>query len=144
MGAVNMGRVLGIDYGARRIGVAVSDPGQTIAFAHTVLSCDDPAAAVEALCKLCREQEVERVVVGWPLKMNGLPAASARQAEAFAHELQKRLTLPVELWDERLTTQSAERALLEHGMRRKKRRQVVDKIAAQIMLQHYLDSRSHG
>ncbi len=134
-----MGRILGIDYGSTRIGLALSDPTGCIASPFEVWPAD---TALKAFARLCREQAVERVVVGLPLHMDGGEGPAAALARAFAEKLRAALTVPVELWDERWTTLSAQQALIEGGVRRRERKGLVDKIAAQIMLQHYLDSRT--
>lgn len=137
-----MGRLLGIDYGSHRIGVAVSDPMQMFASAREVLSATSMKNVVERLVSLCAEQEIEKVVVGHPINMNGTRGPAAEAAEAFAEKLRTTLSVPVVLWDERLTTKSAQDALIEAGTRRERRKDVVDKVAAQILLQHYLDAQS--
>ncbi len=135
-----MGRVLGVDHGERRIGLAISDPDGVLASPlETVDVRDgDPAAAV---ARVCARKGAERVVVGLPLHLNAQEGTAAEKARAFAEALHIRTGLPVELWDERLTTVTAQKALIEGGVRRKRRKQLVDGLAARIMLQHYLDSR---
>ncbi|HMP71746.1 MAG TPA: Holliday junction resolvase RuvX [Kiritimatiellia bacterium] len=136
-----MGRILGVDYGTHRIGIASSDPMQMFASALEVIPATPVAACLSRLEELCRRQEVERVVVGLPLNMNGTKGPAAEAAEAFAEKLRGVVAVPVVLWDERLTTKSAHDALIEAGTRREKRKDVVDKVAAQILLQHYLDAQ---
>jgi putative Holliday junction resolvase len=136
-----MGRTLGIDYGTRRIGVALSDPLGMFATAHDVLDGEAPAQSARAIADLCREKEVETIVVGHPRNMDGSIGPSAEAAEGFAERLRTATGLPVVLWDERLTSKSAEDALIEAGTRREKRKGLVDKVAAQILLQHYLDAQ---
>jgi putative Holliday junction resolvase len=133
-------RALGLDLGARRIGVAVSDRSGTIASPLTVIARagsrhDDH----RRIARVVEEEAAEVVVVGLPLSLDGTlgPAATAAQAEG--EELRAVLAVPVELFDERLTTVSAERALVEARMRREARRRVVDKVAAAVMLQAWLD-----
>jgi len=133
-------RRLGLDYGEKRIGVAVSDADGTIAFALEVLPAG--AAALPRLAALCHERAIGEVIVGLPRHMNGDEGEAAQKARAFAGRLRTAVSCPVILWDERLTTVMARNALLEGGVRREKRRGVVDKIAAQILLQHYLDSQA--
>ena len=134
-------RALGIDLGSRRIGVAVSDAGGTLASPLTVLPrSGDVSADRRAIARLVTEEEAERVVVGLPLSLSGAsgPAAEAARAEAAA--LAAELPVPVETWDERLTTVEAHRSLEAGGKRSKQRRNVVDKVAAAVMLQSWLDS----
>jgi len=137
-----MSRILGLDPGTKRVGVALSDPTHMLATPHTVLAAEPRSKLAEALRALCREKEVDRIVVGLPLRMDGDEGPAAEKARAFAAWVGGALDLPVEFWDERLSTVSAQNALIEGGARREKRREVIDMIAAQIVLQHYLDSRN--
>jgi putative holliday junction resolvase len=137
------GRVLGVDLGSRRIGLALSDPGRTIASPHTVLPrakrrADDHRAIVAA----ARDGGAVAIVVGLPLSLSGDLGPAARAALAEVEELQEAAgaDLPVETYDERLTTVTAERSLIEARMRREARRRVVDKVAAAVMLQSWLES----
>jgi putative Holliday junction resolvase len=136
-----MKRLLGVDYGRRRIGLAVSDEAQDFAFAHDVLDVRGLEEAVERVAAAARAAEAERVVVGMPVNMNGTRGPMAEEVARFAAALRRHGGLPVECWDERLTTRRAEQVLLEADVSRRKRRAVVDKLAAQQLLQSYLDSR---
>jgi putative Holliday junction resolvase len=136
-----MARIVALDFGTRRCGVAVSDPMQIIASAHEVIEIVSEKALLLRIRRICDEMEAERIVVGLPLNMDGSEGPSALASKAFAEKLVKNIGLPVETWDERLSTKSAEAALIEAGTRREKRKGLVDKVAAQIILQHYLDSR---
>lgn len=135
-----MGRVLGVDVGERRIGLAVSDPSGTTAHPHAVLERTTEERDVEAILAVAREQEVAEVVVGLPLRLNGSRGPAAEAAERFG-ALLERAGLTVRFWDERLTTVEAERSLAAGGVRGRARRRVVDKVAAALILQNYLDSR---
>lgn len=137
-----MAPILGIDAGQRRIGVAVSDADGVLALPLTVLDAAPKAPLAEGLRRLCRERAIERVVVGLPLRMDGSEGPAAVSAREFAAWVGRETGLPVELWDERLTTVIAARAMIEGGERRSARRKAIDKLAAQVMLQHYLDCRS--
>jgi putative Holliday junction resolvase len=133
-------RVLALDLGSKRIGVAVSDRSGTIASPLTVVSrsgrrSDDHRRIAE----LVVEEEAERVVVGLPLSLDGSLGPAARAAQDEADELALVLPVPLEVFDERLTTVTAERALMEARMRAEARRRVVDKVAAAVMLQAWLD-----
>ena len=135
-------RVLGLDLGSKRIGVAVSDRSGTIATPLTVLARrGDRAADHRAIAALVAEEEAERLVVGLPLGLDGGVGPAAQRALAEAAELATVVPVPVETFDERLTTVSADRALLEAGLRAPARRTVVDKVAAAVMLQAWLDGR---
>ncbi len=142
-------RVLGLDLGARRIGLALSDPDARIALPEGALKRTDDRRDLEALCALVRERGVARIVVGLPLHMNGRAGEGARAATAFAERLAEATGLPVDTLDERWSTREAERALQESGRRSKKRRArereavVRDAMAATLILRTYLEQRSH-
>ena len=135
-------RALGVDLGSKRIGIAVSDRSGTIASPLTVLARTATRAEDHRrIAELVIEEEAELVVVGLPLNMNGTtgPAASAAKSEARA--LATVVGVPVETYDERRTTVTADAVLQERGMRAPARRQVIDKVAAAVMLQTWLDAR---
>jgi len=134
-------RVLAVDLGTRRIGVALSDPGGTLASPLLTLPHRSLPRDVEEIAALCRAHAVGTVVVGWPREMRGGSGPAARHAEAFARALRRAVAVPVELWDERLSTAAAERALVGAGVRRARRRAVRDRVAASLILQAYLDAR---
>jgi len=133
-------KLLGLDYGDRRIGVAVSDIFGWTAQGIEVVQRRDDGSHLQRIAELARLHEVGEVVVGLPKNMNGTIGPRGELCIEFAESLRELLGLPVHLWDERLTTVSAERTLLEADVSRKKRKQVVDKIAAGLILQNYLDS----
>jgi putative Holliday junction resolvase len=134
------GRILGLDLGRRRIGVAVSDPSGLLASPEGSIEVRGSPEGLAEVCDLMERYGVARVVVGHPLLLDGTAGEEARQVEAWAERLRERVSVPVELWDERLSTVAAERALLEGGMRREKRRLHRDAVAAALMLQSYLDA----
>jgi putative Holliday junction resolvase len=135
------GRVLGLDLGDARIGVAVSDPERRIAVPVGTVHVGEPPGELKAVAAIVREHEAVLVVVGLPLTMSGERGSRALQAEAFADALRGILGVPVELQDERLSTVSAERSLREAGVRGRSRREVVDRTAASVILQSWLDAR---
>lgn len=136
-------RVLGIDLGAKRIGVAVSDSSGTVATPLVVIARSRSRRTDhEAIARLVREEEAVAVVVGLPLNMDGSRGPAARAAASEAEVLGTVVGVPVHLHDERLTTVTAERALREGGVRGRDRRSVVDKIAAAVLLQGWLDARA--
>ncbi|MBI3978850.1 MAG: Holliday junction resolvase RuvX [Chloroflexi bacterium] len=139
-----MGRVMGLDVGDRRIGVAVSDPTCTIATPLTVLRRRDLGADVRAILELAQSQDAAELVVGLPLGLRGTAGAQAEAVRAFGVELARITGMPVQYQDERLTTVAAERALVESGMRREQRRERIDAVAAALLLQSYLDRRKRG
>ncbi len=137
------GRVLALDVGDRRIGVALSDATGVIAQPLTTLHrSKQPDADLDALAALIGEHGVTTLVVGWPLRLDGRPTPQTRKVERFTAALEQRTGLVAERWDERLSTVAAERALLEGNVRRAQRKQVVDKVAATLILQGFLDARA--
>lgn len=131
-------RVLGLDLGRRRIGLALSDQKGVIALPAGALQRRDLASDLASLRDLAAEREVERIVVGLPIHMNGSRGAEAQAAEAFARDLAEATGLPVDTLDERWTTQEAERALRATGRTGRRAREVVDSVAATILLRTYL------
>lgn len=135
-------RVLGIDLGSKRIGIAVSDTGGTVASPLLVLARSKSKRHDHAeIGRIAREEEVEAIVVGLPLNMDGTRGPAARSAAAEADSIATVTGVPVHLQDERLTTVTAERALREASVRGQDRRGVVDKVAAAVLLQTWLDAR---
>lgn len=134
-------RLLGLDLGERRIGAAVSDALGWTAQPLTTIPSRGLEADLERVAGLCAEHQVEGVVVGLPLRLDGTSGPEAERARAFAGRLAARLGIPVETWDERLTTRAAERAMVDADLSRARRRRSVDAVAAALMLQSYLDSR---
>ena len=138
--SIPAGRVLGLDLGDARIGVAVSDPERRVAVPHGTIRVGQPPGELRAVAALVRDLGVATVVVGHPRSMSGASGARAKQAEAFAEALRAILDVPVELQDERLSTVEAERGLREAGVRGRRRRQVVDESAAAVILGAWLGS----
>lgn len=137
-------RILALDLGARRVGVALSDPLGLTAQGLPTLEPRGRKDLLEAVRGLVERHGVERIVVGLPVNMDGSLGPPARDALAFAEKLGHELGVAVDTWDERLTTVAAERALTEGRVTRSKRRQLVDRIAAQLILEGYLASRAQG
>ena len=134
-------RVMGLDVGDRRIGVALSDSLGLTAQPLTVLERRHAAADTAAVQALIEAHGVETVVVGLPLTMAGAHGVQADKVTAFAGQLRRGLSVPVQFVDERLTTVQGERALREAGIRGRRRKQVIDRVAAQLILQQFLDSQ---
>lgn len=134
-------RTLGIDHGERRVGIALSDDEGMIAQPHDTWERKDVDALLDRLAAFVRDQDVGAVVVGLPLSLEGREGASARRARRFAERLGERIGFEVVLWDERLTTAAAERSLSKAGVSARDQKSVVDKVAAALFLQSYLDSR---
>ena len=133
-----MDRIIGIDYGRKRVGVAVSDPLRIFASA---LETVQTAKIIEYLKKYAESETIVRFVVGYPVNMNGTIGERAEKTLAFKEMLERRTGLPIVMWDERLTTVAADRVLIEAGVRRENRKGYVDEIAAVFILQGYLDSK---
>ena len=135
------GRILGLDVGARRIGVAVSDPlGLTAQGLETIQRRNRRYDSGE-LQKVVSAHEIREIVVGNPLRMSGESGTQAEKMEAFAAQLRQTFAMPVHLWDKRLTTAEAHRLLDETGIRDSRRKEVIDKMAAVLILQSFLDAR---
>lgn len=131
-----MSKALGVDLGTVRTGVAIEVLG--IAQPLAVLTETGPGL-IAAIAEVAREQEATEIVVGLPLRLDGSDGPAAARSRGFAEDLRAATSLPVSLWDERLSTAESERALVGAGVRRRRRRQVVDRLAAAVMLQGYLD-----
>lgn len=136
-----MKRVLGIDHGQERIGVAVSDELQMLAHPLETISRAKTPDSLGRIAAIAREKNVERIVVGLPRHMNGSIGASAEEAQQFADKLRLLVACEVLTWDERLSTVAAQRALREAGKSSRQTRGYIDQVAAQMLLQSYLDSR---
>lgn len=135
-----MGRILALDVGDKRIGIAVSDEMHLIATPHSVYNRVGYGPDVKHIARLCQETRADLVVCGLPRNMDGTEGFQAQKVQAFAEQLQK-AGLQVVFQDERLSTVSAHQALIEGGMRRDDRKGTVDKVAAAVILQQYLDSK---
>ncbi len=136
-----MARLLGIDYGKRRVGLALSDPTRTIAQPFITIVRDDTDSWWQQLSAIIAEQEVEAIVVGYPLTLGGTVSRQTEEVARFIAELQSRESVPVHRYDERLTSVAARRALQQQGIKTGHRKEAVDRTAAAILLQDYLDSR---
>jgi putative holliday junction resolvase len=135
-------RALGIDLGSKRIGIAVSDLSGTIASPSTTVHRSSSRRHDHAeIARLVKTEEAEVVVVGLPLSLDGSRGPAARAAETEARQIATVVGVPVEMYDERFTTVTAERGMLEAGLDARRRREVVDKVAAAVMLQSWLDHR---
>jgi putative Holliday junction resolvase len=134
------GRVLCVDHGEKRIGLALSDELCIIARPFGVIETDRVDDAIAEVCSVAASNQVGGIVVGLPINLKGESTLSTERARAFATDLAKRSGLSVVTWDERLSTRQGERVLIESGMRRQKRKRKVDAVAAAIVLQSYLDS----
>jgi putative Holliday junction resolvase len=136
-------RVLAVDPGSKRVGLAVSDPTETIAQPLTTVPAEPADTLADRLAEVARKQDAGRIVVGLPRRLDGSLGPESKSALKLAAALRSASKLPVELVDERLTTAAAERSLLAVGMRRERRRANIDRVAAALLLQSHLDSK-HG
>ncbi|MBE6022798.1 MAG: Holliday junction resolvase RuvX [Cellulosilyticum sp.] len=137
-------RILGLDFGTKTTGVAVSDPmGWTAQGLEIIRRQEDEhlKATLNRIAQLCEEYKVEKIVLGLPKNMNNTLGERGEKTLLFKEKLEARLRIPVETWDERLSTVAAENVLLEADMSRQKRKNVIDKLAATIILQNYLDAK---
>jgi len=138
-------RVLAVDPGSKRVGLAVSDPSGTIAQALATVAAEPVDTLPSRLAEIAKSHEAQRIVVGLPLRLDGTHGPEAAAARRLAHGLRQASGLPVELVDERLTTVEAERSLIAGGVRREKRRLSIDRVAATLLLQGHLDAgRARG
>ena len=132
-------RILALDHGTRRIGVAVSDETKTIAQPLEYIPAEPFSDFLERLKKILAEKEVDFILLGLPRNMDGSYGPAAQKVQNFASVLKASITVPIRLWDERLTSTMANRILIQGNVRRKQRKEKVDKMAAAILLQSYLD-----
>lgn len=138
------GRILGIDLGGRRIGLALSDPlGHTAQGLESIRNTGE-VEVMKNIRERVEADEIKEIVVGLPLNMDGSIGPEAKAASSFATRLGEALGIPVHTWDERLTSVQADRILAEGGVRGPDRKRLQDRIAAQLILQAYLDGRSAG
>jgi putative Holliday junction resolvase len=135
------GRALGVDYGAKRVGIAVSDPLGIAATAIEVIEETDPGIAAKRVAALAKDRGAVVLVVGMPVNMDGSEHASHAKVKAFGETCARMAGLPVEFVDERLTTRQAERHLWDAGLAQKGRKARVDKVAAALLLQSWLDTK---
>lgn len=135
-------RILALDHGTVRIGVALSDELQMIASPQEFIPAEPFADVLGRIRQLIREREVELILIGMPRNMDGSYGPAADKVREFATALKDAIAIPIKTWDERLTSAQANRALVAGGVRREKRKEKVDGMAAAILLQSYLDAIS--
>jgi putative holliday junction resolvase len=134
-------RVLGLDVGSRRIGMAISDPLGLTAQGLPTLQRQNKRLDFEQLAKIISDYQISEIVVGYPLRLSGMEGIQSEKMQLFAEELRKKFGLPVHLWDERLTSTQANRLLRETDLSIKKRGQAVDRMAAMLILQNWMEAR---
>ena len=135
-------RVLGLDVGSKTIGMAVSDPLGITAQGLATIRRKNKRFDFELLAKVIADYQVSEIVVGYPLRLSGIEGIQSEKMQVFAEELRKKFGLPVHLWDERLTSSQANRVLRESEMSIKKRGEAVDRMAAILILQNWMEARS--
>jgi len=137
-------RILGLDYGRKRIGVAICDEMGLVARSLLTIERKTIKKDITEIERIAREHDVERIVIGYPLTLDGKEGIQCQRVSKFSKMIEERLSLPIVKWDESLSTKEAEDLLLEADMGRRKRRKGVDKLAAAIILQRYLDCLQAG
>jgi putative Holliday junction resolvase len=135
-------RVLAIDHGTKRMGIALSDPSGIVATPLEYVPAEPFAGFLARLKELIREKEVALILIGMPRNMDGSYGPAAAKVQEFVAVLKENIAVPIRTWDERLTSAQANRFLLQADVRRKDRKEKVDKAAAAILLQSFLDSRA--
>ncbi len=137
-------RIMGLDVGSKTVGVALSDElGWTAQGLKTLkINEEKNEFGFDEIGQLIKEYQVSQVVIGFPKNMNGTVGPRGEASKQFANELEERFSVPTVLWDERLTTMAAEKVLIEADVSRKKRKLVIDKMAAMMILQGFLDSKN--
>jgi len=134
-------RILALDVGDKRIGVAISDELEISAHALTTITRTDLKKAIREIIEILNEYNVEEMIVGMPVMMNGSMGIQAEKVGKFVDELKKEVRIPIKLFDERLSTSLIEKTLIDADMSREKRKKVIDKLSAVIILQDYMSSR---
>jgi putative Holliday junction resolvase len=133
-------RILALDHGTKRIGIALSDETKTIAQPLEYILTDPADKFLERLKTILAEKEIELILIGLPRNMDGTYGPATEKVKAFIEFLKPAITVPIKTWDERLTSTMANRVLIQGGVRRDQRKEKVDKMAAAILLQSYLDA----
>ncbi len=132
-------RVLALDFGEKRIGVAVSDPLGITAQGVTVIARKDAEADIKEIKRIIEEYKAESIVVGMPINMDGTKGRSADKVNEFVETLKAHLSIPISTYDERLSTKESEKFLISSDVSRKNRKKIIDKVAAQLILESYLE-----
>lgn len=136
-----MGRILGIDYGSKRIGLAITDPNRSIASPFRTVEISNLDKLIAELTRIIEEESVKEIVIGLPIGLKGGYTTQKEKTEQFAEIIQDKIGLPVSYFDERLTSVQAKRLLQSEGKKPSREKGLVDETAAAIMLQAFLDSR---
>jgi putative Holliday junction resolvase len=134
-------RILGLDYGSKRIGVAVCDELGMTAQGLATIARKNRQQDLEEIARFIRKYNVEKIVIGYPIRLDGTEGIQCEKISKFASLLESTFSLPIIKWDETLSTKEAEEILIRANMRRDKRKNIVDRVAASLILQGYLDSQ---
>ncbi|MBK53300.1 MAG: Holliday junction resolvase RuvX [Candidatus Marinimicrobia bacterium] len=138
-----MGRLLAIDYGEKRLGLAISDPNQIISKPLKTLILSDSKYIYNELEKIISDYEIQKLIIGLPVGMNGKNTQQTRKVEAFREFLQNKIDIPIILFDERLSSVSAKKSLISQGVKTGHNKSKIDQTAAAIFLQHFLDTLNY-
>ena len=138
-----MGRLLAIDYGEKRLGLAISDPNQIISKPLKTLILSDSQYIYNELEKIISDYEIQKLIIGLPVGMNGKNTQQTRKVEAFREFLQNKIDIPIILFDERLSSVSAKKSLISQGVKTGHNKSKIDQTAAAIFLQHFLDTLNY-
>ena len=138
-----MGRLLAIDYGEKRLGLAISDPNQIISKPLKTIILSDSQYIYNELEKIISDYEIQKLIIGLPLGMDGKNTQQTSKVEAFKEDLQNKISIPVILFDERLSSVSAKKSLISQGIKTGHNKSKIDQTAAAIFLQHYLDTLNY-
>ena len=138
-----MGRLLAIDYGEKRLGLAISDPNQIISKPLKTIILSDSQYIYNELEKIISDYEIQKLIIGLPLGMDGKKTHQTSKVEAFEEDLQNKISIPVILFDERLSSVSAKKSLISQGIKTGHNKSKIDQTAAAIFLQHYLDTLNY-
>lgn len=138
-----MGRLLAIDYGEKRLGLAISDPNQIISKPLKTIILSDSQYLYNELEKIISEYEIQKLIIGLPLGMDGKNTQQTSKVEAFKEDLQNKISIPVILFDERLSSVSAKKSLISQGIKTGHNKSKIDQTAAAIFLQHFLDTLNY-
>ena len=138
-----MGRLLAIDYGEKRLGLAISDPNQIISKPLKTLILSDSKYIYNELEKIISDYEIQKLIIGLPLGMDGKNTQQTSKVEAFKENLQNKISIPIILFDERLSSVSAKKSLISQGIKTGHNKSKIDQTAAAIFLQHFLDTLNY-
>ena len=138
-----MGRLLAIDYGEKRLGLAISDPNQIISKPLKTIILSDSQYIYNELEKIINYYEIQKLIIGLPLGMDGKNTQQTSKVEAFKEDLQNKISIPVILFDERLSSVSAKKSLISQGIKTGHNKSKIDQTAAAIFLQHFLDTLNY-